>query len=117
MGSVGLVDIEVGGKPLGMCRHRDCPALFDTGTSFLGGPTKATDRLLDHLLTDDDCSSAPVMTLVVRGDDDTPIRMDLTPEQYGFRVGDSCEPAVAPVGNIKHPPGLWIMGDTFLRSY
>lgn len=144
-----IKDIFVNGKPLHVCDARPggvCPAVVDTGSSLISGPSGEIDKLLSKIRTKDDCSNLgkmPQVSVQLQDRDGKSILYPLTPEEYTLRsleevpnTGDSETVGEFPVlgtSKAKSPevqnrcePGFgvmdvpgrkWVLGDTFLRRY
>lgn len=146
---LSIKDVFVDGKPLHICDHRPggvCPAVVDTGSSLISGPSGEIDKLLSKIRTNDDCSnlaSMPHVSLQIQDRDGNMVLYPLKPEEYTMRnleevpntgdVGYFNEFPVLGTGRARSPeitnhcePGIgvmdvpgkkWVIGDTFLRRY
>lgn len=113
--------IKINGRDTGACSS--CIGVVDTGTSIITGPPAQMDPIIAKLNVSADCSninSLPTMSFSIAGKD-----FDLTPYQYVIRLPASSTDADASswqcqLGLMSFDaglPGLWILGDTFIRAY
>jgi cathepsin D len=120
-----MTDVAVGGKSLGVCSVEEpCYALVDTGTSVITGPTAALDSIVSSLTLSPDCSnlaSLPDVSFTINGHS-----FPLTSSQYAIRIDATFATGVNETVTVSEcelgmmaldEEGLWILGDTFLRSY
>jgi len=147
---VKMKDIIVNGEPLHICDRRPggvCPAVVDTGSSLITGPTGEVEKLLERIHTDESCKGTdqmPVVSVQVEDQNGNQVSYPLTPKEYTLRtleevqntgdfpyykefpvLGGSKEakaPQVRPVcdpgfGVMDVPGRKWVLGDTFLRRY
>jgi len=146
---VKMKDILVNGEPLHICDERPdgiCPAVMDTGSSLITGPTGEVEKLLSKVRTDDTCKSLdqmPEVSLQLVNSDGNTVSYPLTPKEYTLRTLEEVQNTadlnyfkefpVLGAKNAKAPevrplcePGLgvmdvpgrkWVLGDTFLRRY
>lgn len=147
--SLAMKDILVDGKPLHLCDDRPggvCPAVVDTGSSLITGPTGEVEKLLSKVRTKEDCANlAKLPTISLRFADKDGMLTDypLTPPEYTLRnldevpqtgnaeylkefpvlgAGTDKVPEVRPrcdpgLGVMDVPGKKWVIGDTFLRRY
>lgn len=113
--------LTVGGKSLGLCTTPilGCPMVVDTGTSILvvppGQMAKVT-QAIGNVSTDcANVASLPTLSFELGGKTFT-----LEPDFYVLRGADSngavqCQLGIE--GMSVGVPGLWILGDPFLRKY
>lgn len=89
---VGLKDVLVDGKPMGLCDDRPggvCPALVDTGSSLVTGPAKGIQPLLEKIHTDDQCrnlANMPTISLRIATENGGVADYPLKPEEYTLRT-------------------------------
>lgn len=144
---VSMKDIAVNGRRLHICDKRPggvCPAVMDTGSSLITGPTGEIDKLLTEIRTPDDCSNLtqlPNVSVILVDKDGQDISYPLTPEEYTLRswdeipntgdngyfnefpfLGHGKEPTIKPhcepgIGIMDVPGKKWVLGDTLLRRY
>jgi len=146
--TVQLKDILVDGKPLHLCDGRKggtCPAVMDTGSSLVTGPTGEIEKLLEKISTSKDCSGLekmPEVGIQLVDRQGKVVTYPLTPEDYVLRTQDEV-PGSGDSGYFKEfpllgkggkspdiqnhcDPGIgvmdvpgrkWVLGDTFLRRY
>jgi len=122
---VDLKDIEVDGKPLHLCDKRPggiCPAVVDTGSSLLSGPSDAVDKITKLINVDKKCKNLnkmPGVDVVVKSGGNL-VRYPLQPKDYVLQtINDTtddrdCELGIGPM-NV--PGNKFVIGDTFLRRY
>jgi len=147
--SLAMKDILVDGKPLHICDDRPngvCPAVVDTGSSLITGPTGEVEKLLSKVRLKDDCSNLaklPNVSIRIADKDGVLTDYPLTPEDYTLKsldevpqtgnaeylkefpvLGGSGDtvPEVRPrcdpgLGVMDVPGRKWVIGDTFLRRY
>ncbi|CAJ1380592.1 unnamed protein product [Effrenium voratum] len=147
--TLAMKDILVDGKPLHICDDRAdglCPAVVDTGSSLITGPSGEVEQLLGKVRLKDDCSNlSKLPTVSIRLADKNGVLTDypLTPEEYTLKsldevpqtgnseylkefpvLGGSGDtvPEVRPrcdpgLGVMDVPGRKWVIGDTFLRRY
>lgn len=147
--TLAMKDILVDGKPLHICDDRPdgtCPAVVDTGSSLITGPTGEVEKLLSTVRLKDDCSNlAKLPTVSIRLADKDGVLTDypLTPQEYTLKsleevpqtgnaeylkkfpvLGGASDavPEVRPrcdpgLGVMDVPGRKWVIGDTFLRRY
>lgn len=147
--SLAMKDILVDGKPLHICDDRPdgvCPAVVDTGSSLITGPSGEVEKLLSKVRLKDDCSNLaklPNVSIRIADKDGVLTDYPLTPQEYTLKSLDE----VPQTGNSEYlkefpvlggsgdtvpevrprcDPGLGVMdvpgrkcviGDTFLRRY
>eukprot|EP00747_Dinoflagellata_sp_TGD_P168190 gnl/TRDRNA2_/TRDRNA2_193994_c0_seq1.p1 gnl/TRDRNA2_/TRDRNA2_193994_c0~~gnl/TRDRNA2_/TRDRNA2_193994_c0_seq1.p1 ORF type:complete len:501 (+),score=93.87 gnl/TRDRNA2_/TRDRNA2_193994_c0_seq1:95-1597(+) len=145
---LSMKDVLVDGKPLHLCDQRPggvCPAVMDTGSSLITGPTGEVEKLLDKIHTDGDCSNLahmPSVSIQLVDKDGQVVSYPLTPAEYTLRsleevpnTGDSgffnefpvlgqggkaptLRPHCEPGMGVMDVPGKkWVLGDTLLRRY
>lgn len=145
---LGMKDVLVDGKPLHLCDARPggvCPAVVDTGSSLVTGPTGEIEKLLAKISTSQDCSSLhkmPEVSIQMLDHNGETVTYQLTPEEYTLRTMDEVpgsgdtgyfkefpllgkggkSPDVRPhcepgIGVMDVPGRKWVLGDTFLRRY
>jgi hypothetical protein len=144
---VGMKDIAVDGKRLHMCDDRPggiCPAVVDTGSSLITGPSGEIDKLLSQIRTSDDCSNIgklPEVSVIITDKEGHDVSYPLTPHEYTLRswdevpntgdngyfkefpfLGHGKEPQVKPhcepgIGIMDVPGKKWVLGNTLLRRY
>jgi len=145
---VPMKDILVNGQPLHLCKDRPdgiCPAVVDTGSSLVTGPSTDVRKLLSKLHPNPDCSnlaSLPEVSIQIMDKDHNTVTYPLNPKEYvlesleesgssvkqdsmeGFPVlGKSTNlPEIRPhcdpgFGILDVPGQKWVIGDTFLRRY
>lgn len=145
--NISLKDIEVDGKRLHICDEHQggvCPAIVDTGSSLITGPSDEVSKLLPHIRTPEDCSTTdkmPKISIVLTDKDFHEVKLPLDPQEYtlrswdevpqqdptGFKgefaiVGKGDEPKIVPhcepgVGIMDVPGKKWVLGNTLLRRY
>jgi len=147
--TLAMKDILVDGKPLHICDDRPdgtCPAVVDTGSSLITGPTGEVEKLLGKVRLKDDCSNLgklPNVSIRLADKDGVLTDYPLTPQEYTLKsldevpqtgnaeylkefpvlggAGDAV-PEVRPrcdpgLGVMDVPGRKWVIGDTFLRRY
>jgi len=144
---IDMKDISVNGQRLHICDKRPggvCPAVMDTGSSLITGPSGEVDKLLSKIHTPDDCSTLsklPNVSVILVDKDGHEVSYPLTPEEYTLRswdevpntgdngylkefpvLGHGTEPKIMPhcepgVGIMDVPGKKWVLGDTLLRRY
>jgi len=143
-----MKDILVDGRPLHVCDSQPdgiCPAIVDTGSSLLTGPTGDVEKLLREIPTPSDCSGLqkmPEVSVQLVNHEGKIVSYPLTPDEYTLRsleevpdtgrsdVWDNFpllgkggqSPEVRDhcdpgIGVLDVPGRKWILGDTFLRRY
>jgi len=130
-----ILSVSVGGEALPLCEAGDCTAIADTGTSLIGAPREASQRLhwlLARKVPDDpaeiDCRTFPGPDLVFELEGG--VNVTVGPEDYsratGMRVLTSktntsqviCRASLLPVdGDEVLGPKAWILGEPVLRKY
>ncbi|XP_070604985.1 gastricsin-like isoform X1 [Erythrolamprus reginae] len=102
-----------------------CTAIVDTGTSLLTVPGQFFDSLMQDIgaqevttglfvVSCNNVQNMPTITFVING-----VHYPLSPSAYTLPFYDGyCQIAISPT-YVPSPNGkpLWILGDTFLRSY
>mmetsp|Transcript_31594 Transcript_31594/g.94076 ORF Transcript_31594/g.94076 Transcript_31594/m.94076 type:complete len:492 (-) Transcript_31594:32-1507(-) len=143
-----LKDVVVDGKPLHLCDKRPggtCPAIMDTGSSLVTGPTGEIEKLLEKISTSKDCQGVekmPDVGIQLVDRQGKVVTYPLTPDDYVLRTQDEV-PGSGDSGYFKEfpllgrggkapeiqnhcEPGIgvmdvpgrkWVLGDTFLRRY
>jgi hypothetical protein len=112
--SIKVEDFAVGGKSTGACRgffSSGCNAIVDSGTSLIVGPASSMSSIVDQLKVEADCSnidSLPNFSVKISGRN-----FELTPHQYVIKEQGQCQLGIAASEGLP----LWILGDTFIRSY
>jgi hypothetical protein len=144
---INMKDIAVNGKRLHMCDNRPggvCPAVVDTGSSLVTGPSGDIDKLLSQIRTPGDCSNManlPQVSVILTDKNGVEVSHPLTPEEYTLKTWDELpntgdngyfkefpflgrgkEPQISPhcdpgIGIMDVPGKKWVLGDTFLRRY
>lgn len=144
---IDMKDISVNGQRLHICDKRAggvCPAVVDTGSSLITGPSGEIDKLLTQIRTPDDCSNLsklPNVSIILVDRDGHEVSYPLTSEEYTLRswdeipntgdngylkefpfLGHGKEPEIKPhcepgVGIMDVPGKKWVLGDTLLRRY
>jgi cathepsin D len=95
-----------------------CSMVVDSGTSVITGPSSIINPLMDRINATLDCSnvdSLPPLAFVIAGRTFT-----LTADQYVIRINTPGQqpPVQCQTGVMAMDmDGLWILGDTFMRSY
>jgi len=127
--------VSVGGEPLPFCEAGDCVAIADTGTSLIGVPRQAGQRLhwlLARKVPDNpseiDCRGFPGPELVFDLGDG--VKLTVGPEDYSrataMRVLQNknnhsqvvCRASLLPVDDDEVlGPKAWILGEPVLRKY
>ncbi|CAK8995153.1 Pepsin II-2/3 (Pepsin A) [Durusdinium trenchii] len=147
--TLAMKDILVDGKPLHICDDRPdgvCPAVVDTGSSLITGPSGEVEKLLSKVRLKEDCSNLgklPNVSLRIADRNGVLTDYPLTPEEYTLKsldevpqtgnseylkefpvLGGSGDqvPEVKPrcdpgMGVMDVPGRKWVIGDTFLRRY
>mmetsp|Transcript_104717 Transcript_104717/g.291652 ORF Transcript_104717/g.291652 Transcript_104717/m.291652 type:complete len:524 (-) Transcript_104717:47-1618(-) len=145
---VAMKDVVVNGKPLHLCDDRPdgvCPAVVDTGSSLVTGPTGEIEKLLAKISTNHDCKGLekmPEVGIQLVDRDGKVVTYPLTPDDYVLRSQEEV-PGSGDTGYFKEfpllgkggkapdiqnrcEPGIgvmdvpgrkWVLGDTFLRRY
>jgi len=133
---VGIKSVTVGNETLPVCEDGECVAIADTGTSLLGVPRQASQRL-NWLLArkvpehpeEIDCRQFPGPNLTFDLGDG--VRLTLGPEDYSRptamrvvqnKTGGSqviCRASLLPVDGDTAVlgPKAWILGEPLLRKY
>ncbi|XP_042757267.1 phytepsin [Lactuca sativa] len=136
-----LGDVLINGKSTGYCQN-GCPAIVDSGTSLLTGPTSAiteinaaigikslasqefnsqlSEQFADTIRDSDiDCGKAasmPNISFTLGGKD-----FVLTPHEYLIKDGEGdgtrCVSGFMPLDIPTSDGLLWILGDVFMGSY
>lgn len=145
---INMKDIAVNGERLHICDNRPggvCPAVMDTGSSLITGPTGEVEKLLTQVRTPEDCSNIqklPTVSVILADKDGKEIDYPMTPDEYTLRswdevpnsggdngnfgefavLGKGKEPEIKPhcepgVGIMDVPGKKWVIGDTLLRRY
>lgn len=144
---INMKDIAVNGERLHICDQRPggvCPAVMDTGSSLITGPTGEVEKLLTQVRTPEDCSNIqklPTVSVILADKDGKEIDYPMTPDEYTLRswdeipnsgdngnfgefavLGKGKEPEIKPhcepgVGIMDVPGKKWVIGDTLLRRY
>eukprot|EP00927_Polykrikos_kofoidii_P078700 TRINITY_DN75513_c0_g1_i1.p1 TRINITY_DN75513_c0_g1~~TRINITY_DN75513_c0_g1_i1.p1 ORF type:complete len:579 (-),score=75.20 TRINITY_DN75513_c0_g1_i1:10-1746(-) len=145
---VRMKDVTVDGVPLHLCDGRSqgyCPAVVDTGSSLITGPTSEVGKLLQKIHTDGHCRNLqkmPEIAIQIEDAQGKVVSYPLKPREYTLQsveevpgsgdakymnefpvVGsDGTAPDVLPVcepgiGVMDVPGSKWVIGDTFLRRY
>jgi len=128
--------VTAGNETLSVCETGDCVAIADTGTSLLGVPRQASQRLhwlLARKVPDDpdeiDCRNFPGPDLTFDLGDG--VKLTLGPEDYSRptamrvlqnKTGGSqviCRASLLPVDGDAEVlgPKAWILGEPLLRKY
>lgn len=124
---VSLLSISVGHEEVFLCDAQAraaseselCPALVDTGSSWMMGPEQHADRVLDAIDPGADCSKSQQlldMKVLIAGVDG-PLELTLGPEDYVERFDDECGAAFSPLSLPEGVPDVWILGQPLLRRY
>lgn len=145
---VQLKDVLVGGKPLHLCDQRPggtCPAVMDTGSSLVTGPTGEIEKLLAKISTNKDCRGferMPEVGIQLVDRQGKVVTYPLTPDDYvlrsqeevpgsgdngyfkefpllgkGGKAPDIQNRCEPGIGVMDVPGRKWVLGDTFLRRY
>ncbi|CAE7181981.1 ctsD, partial [Symbiodinium microadriaticum] len=107
-----MKDILVDGKPLHICDDRPdgtCPAVVDTGSSLITGPTGEVEKLLSTVRLKDDCSNlAKLPTVSIRLADKDGVLTDypLTPQEYTLKSLEE----VPQTGNAEYLKEFPVLG-------
>ena len=116
--TIAMGDVSVKGNPQGVCKPH-CPAIVDTGTSLIAGPTELMTKILTQVTVAKDCSniaSLPDVTFDINGHPFT-----LTPQQYVLNISalgeHECVSGFMPIALPPEMPPLWILGDVFISTY
>jgi len=108
---ISLSGVAVGGTSLNQC-NLGCPAIVDSGTSLLVGPSQYVNQLIQAIGTvNQDCSnydSLPDVTFTINGSQFT-----LTPIVYVLKIQGECQLGIQSIQNFQY----WILGDVFIRQY
>mmetsp|Transcript_83879 Transcript_83879/g.161894 ORF Transcript_83879/g.161894 Transcript_83879/m.161894 type:complete len:459 (-) Transcript_83879:107-1483(-) len=127
--------VFVGGEALELCQAGDCVAVADTGTSLLGVPRQAAQRV--HWLLARSVSGDPQEAIDCRGQPGPDIIIDLGDVKVTIGAADYSRPAALRVVNNKTQetevicraallpvneepalgPKTWILGEPVLRKY
>lgn len=147
---IGLTDIEVNGERLHVCdsySNGECPAVVDTGSSLLTGPTDGVDKLLAKLPLEQNCKNLdamPTVNVIIKNADGHEVKYPLTPQEYTLRTIEEVPNSGGPdrlfkgfpflgggndrqfelqsfcesgIGAMDVPGKKWVLGNTFLRRY
>jgi len=117
--TIMMDDFTVGGQSINVCStDSPCPAIVDSGTSLIAGPSAALNPVLAKLVVSEDCSNLgtlPPIALSFSGKSFT-----LQPSQYVLvleaQAGGNPQCQIG-LQTLDTPNGLWIVGDTFMRYY
>jgi len=127
--------VFVGGEALELCQAGDCVAVADTGTSLLGVPRQAVQRV--HWLLARSLKGDPQESIDCRGQSGPDIIFDLGDVRVTIGAADYSRPAALRVVNNKTQetevicraallpvndepalgPKAWILGEPVLRKY
>jgi len=132
---VKVLSVTVAGEALPLCADGDCVGVADTGTSLLGVPRQASQRLhwlLARKVNVEDTSgldcretAGPDLVFELEGG----VKLTLGPEDYSQakpmqvpKVGGGSQPvcraALLPVDEVEAlGPKAWIFGEPVLRRY
>jgi len=145
---LSMKDVVVDGKPLHVCDRRPggvCPAVVDTGSSLITGPSSEVQPLLAKIHTRKDCGGVekmPEVGIQLVDRDGAVVTYPLKPEDYvlrsqdevpgsgdagysmefpllgkGGKVPDVTNRCEPGIGVMDVPGRKWVLGDTFLRRF
>jgi hypothetical protein len=114
---VRMSKISVNGKVVHSCFLSSCPTVIDTGTSLIVGPASEVNSLIAAIGTvNSDCSNINSLPNISFNMNDH--EFSVAPEYYVLREqtssGINCTVGIS---SMDGNPGLWILGDTFIRAY
>eukprot|EP00933_Yihiella_yeosuensis_P042915 TRINITY_DN3758_c0_g1_i1.p1 TRINITY_DN3758_c0_g1~~TRINITY_DN3758_c0_g1_i1.p1 ORF type:complete len:652 (-),score=143.16 TRINITY_DN3758_c0_g1_i1:235-2190(-) len=112
---VGVDDIYINNQESNLCGMAGCQVAVDTGTSMLAGPSDLVSALDSKIGAKEDCSNydtLPNIGFMVSGK-----VLNLAPEDYMDKDGNSCQFSLMAL-DVPPPRGpLFIFGDPFLRRF
>ena len=116
--TVKMSDIAVNGERLHVCPESGCPALVDSGSSLLTGPSDVMKTVLPKIgKVAHSCSNIetmPKVEIFLKDLDGNEVGFPLTGPEYNTRFNEGCEPGI---GSLDIGDKKWVLGDTFLRRF
>jgi len=109
--TVALYGITVNGVELSGCSSSNpCPAIIDTGTTGIAGPTNSLNNLAIALGNVAQCTTGghPTITINLEG-----VQLKVPPAAYILPGQGKCQLGLQSGGGSS----LWILGDVVIRNY